>query len=107
MPVRLLIQLKFLSSVWTNLFLNLAEMYKLGAKSLGATPYNHLVPQKGVLLPLPICIYVEVKKSYLSNFEELLSRPFFRIPPIPKAYKSEGSPKFRKVFYAKTSLFLG
>jgi hypothetical protein len=58
---RLLIQLSLCNSWWTVLLLNLAIWNRLGASSFGATPSSHLASQKGVFLPSPIKIRVELK----------------------------------------------
>jgi hypothetical protein len=56
--------------VCTILFLNLAIVYRLGARSLGAIPSNHLDFQNGVFLPFTTCIVVEAKNSCLSLWSD-------------------------------------
>jgi hypothetical protein len=62
---KLLIQLLFLSSSGTLLFLKWPTLNKFGVKFLGAAPSSHLTSQKGMFLPSPTKILDEEKKNYL------------------------------------------
>jgi hypothetical protein len=60
---RFIIQLRFYSLVCIFLFLNLANLNKLGASSFGVEPSIHLASQKGVFFPSPTKIMVDAKKQ--------------------------------------------
>jgi hypothetical protein len=99
------------NTVCTILFLNLAIVYKLGARSLEAIPSNHLDSQKGVFFPLPTCIVVEAKSSCLSFWSETFRSCFqgfsFRSHWCHNHLNLSALPNLSKSFIPKPPHLLG
>jgi hypothetical protein len=84
------IQLLFVSSFATVLFLKWAILKRLGAISLGVLPWSHLSCQKSAFSPFPRLILVEAWKR-----DRSILLPWLRVicPVIPKPSLPKGSAK--------------
>uniref|UniRef100_A0A0A9DZB0 Uncharacterized protein n=1 Tax=Arundo donax TaxID=35708 RepID=A0A0A9DZB0_ARUDO len=72
----LLIQLSFVSSCWTILFLKCTSLYRLGAWFFSGTPCNHASCQNFALHPSPICMCVEALNNAASPSSHGRFNPF-------------------------------